>query len=83
MDEDPNVFEIERDRFSLMCSREVAVGECLRVMEAESVEQERLEMLGLIEDLLITIKTSTVHGSLIFYDRAKAFLRVHEGDSRG
>lgn len=31
------VFEIERDRFALMCSREVEVGECLRVVLLDDV----------------------------------------------
>lgn len=50
-------------------------GLSLKVDRPVDVERERL--LDLIENLLVTIKTSTVHGSLVFYDRAKAALREY------
>lgn len=71
------------DAYRVSVPKYLKVGERRTLVEAEPMERERQEMLGLINDLLITIKTSTVHGSLIFYDRAKAFLRACEGDSRG
>lgn len=49
----------------------------VEVVEKAPVDAERERLLNLIEDLLITIKTSTVHGSLEFYDRAKGLLREY------